>query len=66
MVEGGYTRLAAVFHSTPADPVGPIRSARSTDIALLAPLYHPLFSYSGANRDFQKLVRELASKERRP
>lgn len=58
MVEGGYTRFAAVFHSTPADPVGPIRSARSTDIALLAPLYHPLFSYSGANRDFQKLVRE--------
>ncbi|MCA1847016.1 MAG: DUF3048 domain-containing protein, partial [Actinobacteria bacterium] len=58
MVEGGFTRLATIFHSTPADPVGPIRSARSTDIALLAPLYHPLFSYSGANRDFQKLVRQ--------
>jgi hypothetical protein len=57
-VEGGQTRLAAVFHSTPADPVGPIRSARSTDINLLAPLYHPLFSYSGANRDFKQLVRE--------
>jgi hypothetical protein len=37
--------------------VGPIRSARSTDINLLAPLYHPLFSYSGANRDFKQLVR---------
>jgi hypothetical protein len=58
MVEGGFTRFAAVFHSTPADPVGPIRSARSTDVALLAPLYHPLFSYSGANRDFQKMIRE--------
>jgi len=58
MVEGGFTRFAAVYHSTPADPVGPIRSARSTDVALLAPLYHPLFSYSGANRDFQKLIRE--------
>jgi hypothetical protein len=58
MVEGGYTRFAAVYHSTPADPVGPVRSARSTDIALLAPLYHPLFAYSGANRDFKKLVRE--------
>jgi hypothetical protein len=57
-VEGGQTRLAALFHSTPADPVGPIRSARSTDINLLAPLYHPLFAYSGANRDFKKLVRE--------
>jgi hypothetical protein len=58
MVEGGFTRFAAVYHSTPADPVGPIRSARSTDVALLAPLYHPLFSYSGANRDFQKMIRE--------
>jgi hypothetical protein len=57
-VEGGFTRFAAVYHSTASDPVGPIRSARSTDIALLAPLYHPLFSYSGANRDFKKLVRE--------
>lgn len=58
MVEGGFTRFAAVYHSTPADPVGPIRSARSTDVALLAPLYRPLFSYSGANRDFQKMIRE--------
>ncbi len=58
MVEGGFTRFAAVYHSTVADPVGPIRSARSTDVALLAPLYHPLFSYSGANRDFQKMIRE--------
>jgi hypothetical protein len=58
MVEGGFTRFAAVYHSTPADPVGPIRSARSTDVALLAPLYHPLFAYSGANRDFQKMIRE--------
>jgi hypothetical protein len=57
-VEGGFTRFAAVYHSTPADPVGPIRSARSTDIALLAPLYRPLFSYSGANRDFKQLVRQ--------
>ena len=65
MVEGGFTRFAAVYHSTPADPVGPIRSARSTDVALLAPLYHPLFSYSGANRDFKKLVRESSHGRRR-
>jgi len=57
MVEGGFTRFAAVFHSTPADPVGPVRSARSTDIALLSMLNHPLFAYSGANRDFKELVR---------
>ena len=58
MVEGGFTRFAAVFHSLPADPVGPIRSARSTDIALLSMLNHPLFAYSGANRDFKELVRK--------
>ena len=57
MVEGGFTRFAAVYHSTPADPVGPIRSARSTDVALLSMLNHPLFAYSGANRDFKELVR---------
>jgi len=57
MVEGGFTRFAAVFHSTPSDPVGPVRSARSTDIALLSMLNHPLFAYSGANRDFKELVR---------
>ena len=57
MVEGGFTRFAAVYHSLPADPVGPIRSARSTDIALLSMLNHPLFAYSGANRDFKELVR---------
>ena len=58
MVEGGFTRFATIFHSTPANPVGPVRSARSTDINLLSPLNHPLFAYSGANRDFKKLVRE--------
>ena len=58
MVEGGFTRFAAVYHSLPADPVGPIRSARSTDIALLSMLNHPLFAYSGANRDFKELVRQ--------
>ena len=58
MVEGGFTRFAAVFHSTPSDPVGPVRSARSTDIALLSMLNHPLFAYSGANRDFKELVRQ--------
>jgi hypothetical protein len=57
MVEGGFTRFAAVFHSTPSDPVGPVRSARSTDVALLSMLNHPLFAYSGANRDFKELVR---------
>lgn len=48
-VESGLTRLAALFQSTVADPVGPVRSARTSDIHLLANLGAPLFAYSGAN-----------------
>jgi hypothetical protein len=49
LVEGGLTRLAAVFHSQGADPVGPVRSARSTDVHLFPMLNHPLFANSGGN-----------------
>lgn len=55
-VEGGITRLAAIFHSQDIGEVGPIRSARSTDIAIAHELQRPLFAYSGANSTFQKLV----------
>ena len=55
-VEGGITRLAAIFHSQDIAEVGPIRSARSTDIAIAHELQRPLFAYSGANATFQKLV----------
>jgi uncharacterized coiled-coil protein SlyX len=48
-VEGGLTRLAAVFHSRGSDPVGPVRSVRTTDINMLALLNRPLFSSSGGN-----------------
>ncbi|HEY3238582.1 MAG TPA: DUF3048 domain-containing protein [Acidimicrobiia bacterium] len=55
-VEGGITRFAVLFHSKDSDPVGPVRSARSTDIALVTPLNHPLFAYSGANEVFKEYV----------
>ena len=58
MVEGGITRFAAVFHSQDADPVGPVRSARSTDIGIASALQRPLFAYSGANRVFEEQVRQ--------
>lgn len=48
-IEAGFTRFAAVFHSQNADPVGPIRSARISDIELLANLDRPLLAWSGAN-----------------
>ncbi len=55
-VEGGITRFAALFHSKDSQPVGPVRSARSTDINLVTPLNHPLFAYSGANDVFKEYV----------
>lgn len=57
MVEGGATRLAAVYHSTDADPVGPVRSARTSDVALTGNLNRPLFSYSGANQGVLDIIR---------
>ncbi len=58
MVEGSVTRLAAVFQSTDSDPVGPVRSARSTDVAVFSPLNRPLFAWSGANAGFAQLIRQ--------
>jgi hypothetical protein len=49
-VEGGLTRLAAVFHSQGAEVVGPVRSMRTGDFDLLAQFNSPLFSNSGGNR----------------
>jgi hypothetical protein len=57
-VEGSVTRLMLIFHSTESAPIGPVRSARSTDIALYSPLNRPLFAWSGANDTFAGLVRE--------
>jgi hypothetical protein len=57
MVEGGVTRLAAVFQSVDAGPLGPVRSGRSTDIAIVSDLNHPLFGFSGANSIFLAEIR---------
>lgn len=56
-VEDGVTRFLAIFHSdAPAEAIGPIRSARTTDIALAVPLNRPLFAYSGTNATFQRAI----------
>ena len=45
----GVTRFAAVFHSQVPDPVGPVRSSRTSDFDLLRGLDNPLYASSGAN-----------------
>ena len=48
-IEDRATRFAAIFHSALPEVVGPIRSARTTDLQLLANLERPLLVFSGAN-----------------
>jgi len=47
-VEGGLTRLAAIFSSEIPTLIGPIRSARISDIEILAQYGRVVFAYSGA------------------
>jgi hypothetical protein len=57
-VEGGLTRLAAVFSSTIPDVIGPVRSARISDIELFAQYGKIAFAYSGAQRKLLPVISE--------
>jgi len=59
VVEGGITRFAAVFHSADSDPVGPVRSARTSDFDLLEDKNTPLFGNSGGNTGTLRLLRNV-------
>ena len=48
-VEGGLTRLFAVFQCDSAPVIGPVRSARTTDSDLIQLFGKAIFGYSGAN-----------------
>jgi hypothetical protein len=48
-VEGGLTRLMAIFQCDSPSTIGPIRSARTSDGDLLRLLDGAVFGYSGAN-----------------
>jgi hypothetical protein len=50
LVEGGLSRLFAVYQSQTAPLIGPIRSARPVDADLLPLFGSPVFAYSGAAR----------------
>lgn len=56
-VEGSVTRWLAVFHSTDVGPVGPVRSARTSDLGVLLELHRPYFAWSGANDIFAARIR---------
>jgi hypothetical protein len=48
-VEGNTSRFAAVFHSTDAVEIGPVRSVRSTDMGFLPLFGRVLFASSGGS-----------------
>lgn len=51
-VEGGLTRLAAVFSSNIPEIIGPVRSARISDLELFSQYGKIAFAFSGAQRKF--------------
>ena len=55
-VEGGLTRLAAVFSSIIPTRVGPVRSARISDIDILSQYGRVAFAYSGAQSKFLPVI----------
>ena len=57
-VEYGMTRLAAVFASAVPDRIGPVRSARITDLDLFEQYGSPAFSFSGVQRKMWPLIDE--------
>ena len=57
-VEGNESRFFAVFHTNLTDPVGPVRSARTSDIDLMPMFGRPTFSSSGGNAGTMGSIRD--------
>jgi hypothetical protein len=69
-VESGLTRLLALYTSEYPEFIGPIRSARISDIDLLAPFGKVAFAYSGSQTKMRPVLAEanlnILSAERNP
>jgi hypothetical protein len=69
-VEAGLTRLLAIYSSSLPDVIGPIRSARISDIDILAPFGRIAFAYSGSQTKMRPVLSaanlNLLSAERNP
>ncbi|GAA4241233.1 DUF3048 domain-containing protein [Actinomadura meridiana] len=57
-VEGGETRLMAVYSSKLPKRVGPVRSARISDLHILPQFGRPAFAFSGVQSKMKKYVRK--------
>lgn len=59
MVEGGLTRLVAIWHSTKPDAVGPVRSIRPMDPDIISP-FGGIVCYSGGQQAFVNAMRKTS------
>ncbi|WP_371574888.1 DUF3048 domain-containing protein [Streptomyces sp. NBC_01314] len=55
-VEGGLSRLMAVFATEFPETVGPVRSARESDLELLRQFHEPTLAFSGAQGKLLPLI----------
>jgi hypothetical protein len=57
----GITRFIALYHTQMPRELGPVRSARTGDVDLLAAMNRPVFAYSGANVGVSTWIASAAS-----
>ncbi|MEU6542942.1 DUF3048 domain-containing protein [Streptomyces sp. NPDC046859] len=65
-VEGGLSRLMAVYATRLPKTVGPVRSARESDLELLAQFDRPTFAFSGAQSKLLPVIDKAAVRARPP
>ncbi|MFF1713532.1 DUF3048 domain-containing protein [Streptomyces sp. NPDC058268] len=56
-VEGGMSRLMGVYSSRLPEAVGPVRSARESDVELLRQFGRPALAYSGVRSSLHKMLK---------
>jgi hypothetical protein len=65
-VEGGLSRLMAVYATRLPESVGPVRSARESDLELLRQFGRPTLAFSGAQRKLLPLIDKAPLRARSP
>jgi hypothetical protein len=65
-VEGGSTRLAALYSEQLPDVTGPVRSAREADVELFAQYGEPTLVFSGAAPEIEPVLAESSARLVRP
>lgn len=65
-VEGGLSRLMAVYATRLPETVGPVRSARESDLELLRQFDRPTLAFSGAQKKLLPLIDKAPLKAQTP